>query len=316
MKKLIKHYYSSLTPTDILIGTHCLVMIFLIALRGSRAPETAILYSVKYFIILLAAVIAGPALDRVKHPLVQNQVIQSLRHLYPVFLLAPFYQWSLPISYLYFSTPFDDILLRADMALFRFNIARDLVYLWGNHYWLTEWMNFSYLSYYWVTLYLPFYLFFKKLYREFFYVVFITLMIVFSCFIFHAVFPAQGPVHFDPDKSGYLVAGPVSEFARQFLIRADIPGGAMPSSHIAGTVAVCLFAWRYLRKAFWITLPVVVSLCVSTVYCRYHYVVDGIVGLAVAFVGVYLVGPWLYSRLFPHLPQETREGYDELTVPA
>jgi membrane-associated phospholipid phosphatase len=312
----LRQYYECLTPIDTLVATYCAIMLFLVLLRVREGGTTAVLLMINYSAVFLIATVIAPGTDRIQHPLVQNPFSQWIRHIYPMFLLGPFFQWTYPISRMYFPAPFDDMLLRADIALFGFNIARDLVHRWGDSYWLTEWMNASYLSYYWVTLYLPLYLYFTKRYREFMYVMFNAGLIIYSCFIFQTLFPAQGPVHYNPIATGYLEAGPVSEFARQFLIRADIPGGAMPSGHIAGTVAIFLYAWRYARRAFWATSPIVVSLCISTVYGRYHYAVDGIAGIATAVIGVFMVGPWLYARLFPRLKHEPEEPENASTVPA
>ena len=316
MKRWIKQQYLKLTPMDVIVAAHCMIMICLIALRSRYSPYTAIQYILQYTAVLLTATIAAPAIDRAQHKVINNPVVKFFRYMYPMMLLGPFFQWTYPISKMFFVTPFSQYLLEADIALFGFNIARDLVHRWGDNYWLSEWFNFSYLSYYWVTLYLPLYLYFKKQYREFFYVCFIAGMIIFSCFIFQTVFPAQGPVSYEPVSSGFLVAGPVSEFARKFLNVVDIPGGAMPSGHIAGTIAIFILAWRFARRAFWATAPIVVSLCIATVYCRYHYAVDGIAGIIVALIGVYMIGPRLYARLFPHLTGEGEQKYDEAAVPA
>jgi membrane-associated phospholipid phosphatase len=290
-------------------------MILLIAFRLRKYPATSIQYILQYTAVLIAALAVAPAIDRAQHKLINNPFVKFVRNVYPMMLLGPFFQWTYPISKMFFAVPFDQYLLDADIALFGFNIARDLVHRWGDNYWLSEWFNFSYLSYYWVTLYLPLYLYFKKQYHDYYYVAFIAGMIIYACFIFQTVFPAQGPVSHDPESSGFLVAGPVSEFARIFLNAVDIPGGAMPSGHIAGTVAIFIFAWRYARRAFWATSPIVISLCIGTVFCRYHYAVDGIGGIIVALIGMY-IGPRLYARLFPRLTGEGEEKYDEITVPA
>ncbi len=305
-----------MNPIDSLVSAYCVIMLFLLILRIRAGGYTAVLLMLNYSAVLVGAAFIAPMTDRIRHPLVQNPVLRWLRYIYPLFLLGPFFQWTYPISLMYFDTPFDDYLLRADIALFGFPIARDLVHRWGDRYWLTEWMNFSYLSYYWVTLYLPLYLYFTKRNREFMYVMFNAGVIIYSCFVLQTLFPAQGPVHYDPATCGYLEAGPISEFTRQFLIRMDIPGGAMPSGHIAGTVAIFLYAWRFARRAFWATLPVVVSLCISTVYGRYHYAVDGIAGILVAVICVFIICPWVYARLFPELSRELEEPYDEVTVTA
>jgi membrane-associated phospholipid phosphatase len=301
IKSQTRLYFRRLLPVDILVIGHCTVMILLLSFKIRKEGSVAVPFILKYAAIMAAAMFVAPAVDQSRHPAVQSSLVKLFRNIYPVFLMTPFYQWTYPIGKIFFSVPFDSYLMRADIMLFGFNIPRDLVHRCGDRVWLTEWLNFSYLSYYLLTLYLPFYLYAARRTREFFYTAFISGTIMFSCFVFHAVFPARGPLFFDTAVKGYLEAGPISEFARFFLMRADIPGGAMPSSHIAGTVAVLLLARRFARPAFWITLPVAASLCIATVYCRYHYAVDGIAGILVALAGVYWIGPRLYARLFPDM---------------
>jgi membrane-associated phospholipid phosphatase len=71
---------------------------------------------------------------------------------------------------------------------------------------------------------------------------------------------------------------------------------AFPSGHTMIAVAVLIVAWRRFRRLFWYLLPFATLLIVSTVYCRYHYLVDVLAGIALAFATVPL-GDWLYDRL-------------------
>ncbi len=316
MRNIFRQLFRRLTPVDLLVVFHCSVMILLLSFRVRKEGSAAIEFILRYAAVMSAALFVMPALDRSQYPAVRLPAVQFLRHIYPVFLMAPFYQWSYPISGMFFPAPFDEVLARADVMIFGFNVSRDLVHRCGDRVWLTEWMNLSYLSYYLITLYLPLYLYASKRTREFFYAAFIIGSVMFTCFILESVFPARGPIHYDPAVKGYLVAGPVSEFARVFLSRVDIPGAAMPSSHIAGTVTILLLARRFARPAFWITLPFASSLCVATVYGRYHYAVDGIAGLLVALAYVYWIGPWLYERLFPEMQPDTYETVTEIPTPA
>ena len=50
------------------------------------------------------------------------------------------------------------------------------------------------------------------------------------------------------------------------------------------TVAVLVEAARRSRKTFLAFLPFATGLVLATVFCRYHYVVDVLAGLALAFV--------------------------------
>ncbi len=62
------------------------------------------------------------------------------------------------------------------------------------------------------------------------------------------------------------------------------------------SVAVLIVMWKRARDVFWWLLPIASVLILSTVYCRFHYVVDLIAGAALAFVFVPL-GDRLYDRL-------------------
>jgi len=68
-----------------------------------------------------------------------------------------------------------------------------------------------------------------------------------------------------------------------------------PSGHTMIATAVLLVAWKRERRVFWFLLPVGIGLILSTVYCRYHYVVDVLAGLVLAFLAVPL-GDRIYDR--------------------
>ena len=59
----------------------------------------------------------------------------------------------------------------------------------------------------------------------------------------------------------------------------EAPGAALPSSHVAVALCTVFFSFRYLRRIRYVHLAVAVLLCLATVYCRYHYVVDVLAGL-------------------------------------
>jgi membrane-associated phospholipid phosphatase len=62
------------------------------------------------------------------------------------------------------------------------------------------------------------------------------------------------------------------------------------------TTAVLIVAWQRIRKLFWFLLPVATLLILSTMYCRYHYLVDVLAGIVLAFATVPL-GDRLFDRL-------------------
>jgi membrane-associated phospholipid phosphatase len=68
-----------------------------------------------------------------------------------------------------------------------------------------------------------------------------------------------------------------------------VRGAAFPSEHVAGSIAALLGAWRHRRWLFWVLLPLVVCMCASTIWGRYHYIADVFAGILTGILG-YVIG--------------------------
>jgi membrane-associated phospholipid phosphatase len=53
-------------------------------------------------------------------------------------------------------------------------------------------------------------------------------------------------------------------------------------------------AYRYQKFLFYVLFPIVCALIFSTIYLRYHYVIDLLVGTTLA-IGCTILGPLLYG---------------------
>jgi membrane-associated phospholipid phosphatase len=67
---------------------------------------------------------------------------------------------------------------------------------------------------------------------------------------------------------------------------------AFPSLHAAVSLLALGLAWRFTRGLFFVLLPLVLGLWVSTIYLRHHFVVDLFAGFALA-PAAYLLAPRL-----------------------
>src|SRR5208337_444080 len=76
---------------------------------------------------------------------------------------------------------------------------------------------------------------------------------------------------------------------------ARIHRDVFPSMHVAISFLVWLYALRNSRPLFWILSPRILSLWVSTIYLRYHYLVDVVAGLLLAPAS-FLLANWLFGR--------------------
>jgi membrane-associated phospholipid phosphatase len=107
---------------------------------------------------------------------------------------------------------------------------------------------------------------------------------------------------------GYLLvpaSGPYLAFARLYSVPleggwltqanaglVDIGGNKVdvfPSLHCAASAFILAFDYRHSRGRFWLFLVPVVGLWFSTVYLRYHYLVDLVAGFALAAVALRVV---------------------------
>jgi membrane-associated phospholipid phosphatase len=85
-----------------------------------------------------------------------------------------------------------------------------------------------------------------------------------------------------------LASGPASHVASFIEGWGRVRGGAFPSAHVSGSFVALFGTWRYRRNWFWVFLPGFVAMCMSTIYCRYHYIADVFAGILVGAVGFIL----------------------------
>lgn len=110
-------------------------------------------------------------------------------------------------------------------------------------------------------------------------------LVAFSGFTLYILVPAVGPMRamsdaYSVDLQRRAMASAASTLHETFRVSRDV----FPSLHVGMTTLYLLIAWRFARRLFWILLPFIAALWFSTLYLRYHYVIDLIAGMALAVV--------------------------------
>ncbi len=189
----------------------------------------------------------------------------------------------------------DYILIRMDFALFgtyptvwleRFNSPV-----------LTDILQISYTSYYFLPIILGVVLKLKGRNKEFDTGLFFILLCFYLSYVGYILFPALGPRYvIDHLQTKPLEGNALSEWIYNTLNRIEgIKRDAFPSGHTAITLTVLYMAYRYEKRVFWIFLPPAIMLIIATVYCRYHYVVD-VIGGVILYVITLLLGNYILSK--------------------
>jgi membrane-associated phospholipid phosphatase len=118
----------------------------------------------------------------------------------------------------------------------------------------------------------------------------------YSVYVIAVLLPVESPyfalasLHLAPLAGGPFTT--VIEFIEGF---GRVHGAAFPSAHVGGSMVALLAARRYKAWLFWICVPFFLSMCVATVYGRYHYVADVLAGIVVGAIG-WAAGQWMTER--------------------
>jgi membrane-associated phospholipid phosphatase len=154
---------------------------------------------------------------------------------------------------------------------------------------LTEWMMFSYVIYvpmYPVLCGIIYYLRGELAMEDYFFTLGFTNVL---CDIGFILFPVASPMYYIKQLYTVPLDGWVWTFLGECMRKyLHFAGGSIPSPHTAAATIMWVMAYRYHRPSFWILSPIILSLYISTFYCRFHYVTDAVVGIAVAFLALAL----------------------------
>lgn len=239
------------------------------------------------------------------------RAIGFLRHFYPLLLYIWFFAETGWLNRMVFKEFMDPVTIRWDQALFGFQPS--LLFMQKVPYLaVSELFYASYFSYYLMIAGVGLALFVRSR-REFFHFISVISFVFYVCYVIYIFVPIIGPRVFLEDVGGYhlpeqtrllephpeypaaVTHGPFFKLMGFVYKVFEAPGSAIPSSHVAIAICTLFFSFLYLRRVRYFHLVVVVLLCLATIYCRYHYVVDVLAGLVTAALLIPL-GNWLYKK--------------------
>jgi membrane-associated phospholipid phosphatase len=158
-----------------------------------------------------------------------------------------------------------------------------------------DFMQFAYLTYFTYLLVLGGVLYYRRDWRGYWSVMTYSAAGYAIGYCIAIFFPIESPwFSMAAAWHGSLQGGPFTT-AINFIERfGRVRGAAFPSEHVAGSVAALWGAWRHRRWLFFVMVPIVTCMCVSTVWGRYHYVTDVLAGMVTGTLG-YMIGSRLMN---------------------
>jgi membrane-associated phospholipid phosphatase len=225
-----------------------------------------------------------------------NGLVDFLRHFYPVLLFTGFYRETEELNRMFVPTYLDPFFIRLDEAWFGCQPSLELMMVLP-YRGVSELLYASYFSYYLMIVGTGLALFFRNR-DQFFHYLTVLCFLFYACYLCYIVLPVIGPRVFFGCE-GYHLPASVQPAAPPFFPEAvqagvfyqvmrwiydvfEAQGAAFPSSHVAVAICSAYFSFLYLKRIRVLHGTAVVLLCLATVYCRYHYVVDVLAGILVA----------------------------------
>jgi membrane-associated phospholipid phosphatase len=214
----------------------------------------------------------------------RSEAVRFARHWYPLPLYIFFFEELQGLVHAIFPDWFDRWLIAFDYTLAGTHPSMWLARFSSPA--LNDYLQFAYMTYFLYLVMLPVILYVQRERAAFWTVMVSTAIANYSIYIIAILFPIESPyyslaaLHMQGLPGGYCTA--LIELIERF---ARVHGAAFPSAHVAGSMVAMLASWRYRRWLFWACLPFFASMCVATVYGRYHYVADVLAGLIVGGLG-------------------------------
>ena len=160
---------------------------------------------------------------------------------------------------------------------------------------LTDILQLCYTSYYFLPVSFCLLLYYRVGHEEYDRAVYGLTLGFFISYLGYLFVPALGPrFYLDGVFTHDLMRGHLATAINDTLNTLENGNrDAFPSGHTEIVLIMLIYAWRYRRWFFWVSLPLVSGLIMATMYLRYHYVVDVVAGAALAPVSV-----WAGGRLY------------------
>ncbi len=291
------------SPVDFVFQIYNLSVFIFVAFHLRQINNGVLLLIIH---IGIAALMGGVMVWRGR---IESDIWQALNVILPLVLLTILHYETGLINLTVFDHYFDHAIERLDLLIFGTEPIAYVSQLINSRF-LQQIFHFFYFTFY-LVFFLPLLRLFFKEKQQYTsrpgtdtlwpqlaktqQMLFTLLFTMFICYWIFILFPVVGPTRehsllYSHNRGMVGLINLIYQYA-------DTDGGAMPSSHVAATLVVTLFCFKYLRNIRWIMLADFILLSISAVYCSFHYAVDVLAGL---FMGLstYFAGNYLFARLY------------------
>lgn len=238
----------------------------------------------------------------------KRSVTRFLRFWYPAFMILFCFKEIYLIMLSSNNVLYDESLMKIDRWIFGMNPS-DFLKNYLNHY-AIEFLQIIYGLFYLMPVIYAMELYLWHRYEELKYAIFVVFFGFYLSFIGYLIVPAIGPrftIHnfqnigtelpglFFADKIRYLIDIGESIPANVVNPEKFAQRDAFPSGHTIIMILITYLSHKIKSNSFYFYLPYTILLIFSTVYLRYHYVIDLIAGIPFVLITIFVANK-LYSK--------------------
>lgn len=290
---ILRTWFKPLNPTDYVVIVFYVFLSFLNLVFHQRVE-----YWIE-LIILNIIVIAGVFYIAASHAKQDTFWRRQIHYWYyaPLIFLTfkELYLMIKPIR----QVDYDSVLIQIDRIIFGFDPTIELAKIASPL--LTEMLQIVYATFYFLPMILAVSLYYQKKFTATDFVIFSTVYGFFFSYIGYFLVPAIGPrfhLHDFFATNAELPGLYLTNFLREIVNSGEsIPSGTLnpaevvqrdvfPSGHTMMTAIVMYLSVKLNSKTKYFLVPVGSLLIFSTVYLRYHYVIDVIAGLICFMISI------------------------------
>ncbi|MEZ5358377.1 MAG: phosphatase PAP2 family protein [Candidatus Zixiibacteriota bacterium] len=280
-KGLFERFAERLLPYDHMALIYCWIIIVLTFNFARPIEDFYVVLAFHFGVIALVCLLAIFLNDKT------NRFAVFLRLLYPVILMTFFYTTVGKLVHIVYPDFLDYQVINLERAVFGVSPT----VWWDQHLnvIVTEIMSAGYFSYYFLIIGLSLVLIFNKRDAEIKRFMTATCATFFISYLIFIFYPVEGPRHVFVDTYQNAITGPFFRQLVDYVIsNGAFRGGAMPSSHCGEALVVTYFAIKVYGRRAWFLAVILAILSISTVYGRFHYVSDVVVGYIIGIAAIWL----------------------------
>lgn len=270
----IRRVSQKLRPYDRLTLGYLIIVLFFLAI-SPHPPSAALRITVTHGVAIIGVLLLANFADR-------SPFLRRLHDFYPMLLFIALFHEFTHISTVLFHYWLEPALIKFDLWIFGGSPQQWTIAHLSPA--AIEFFALAYGSYYLIipgTLFLAYQ---KDYPLKLTAATSQICLTMFVCYVLFMLFPAQGPHHALAGQNPVLIEGGFfTHLVHEIQKTGSVHGAAFPSSHVAAAWAAFFILRRLYRKASWPVGVLIGTLTLSVFIIGYHFSLDALGGMAVAF---------------------------------